>query len=80
MQEQLNSDINFLLKTLNWAQMVSIYTRQSPNAQTIAKVNNLRRQFFFEMRDKKLAGEEIPKEWQQELKRRLMELKNERGK
>jgi len=78
-REKLNSDINFLLKVLNKMQMVSIYTRQSPDSQIKAKMNNLNKTLIYEIRDKKLKGEKFDKEgWINNYKKRMMELKKER--
>ena len=76
-REQLNGDINFLLKVLNKMQMVSIYTRQSPNSQMKAKMNNLNKTLIYEMRDKKLSGKEFDKKgWIKNYKSRMLELRD----
>ena len=78
-REQLNSDINFLLKVLNKMQMVSIYARQQPNMQMKAKMNNLNKVLIYEMRDKKLSGKEFDKKgWIKNFKERMFELRNEK--
>ena len=78
-REQLNSDINFLLKVLNKMQMVSIYSRQQPNVQMKAKMNNLNKTLIYEMRDKKLSGKEFDKKgWIKNYKERMFELRKEK--